>query len=172
MHQGGIVSFLGKGTGPRTYENPLDGLRYAVIDDRDRETKLLVLYPIPFPDDPWGVLAPLKGTSWGKQIPTVTGEALSHALHGRAKPLREMLGVPPHGRLLKIDEGDRRCLEQQQQLCPMAGPDCIPGSTRLPDCYVAPSEDRTLRVLGEAVGRAWDEGRYVFVVEGPEFVVT
>lgn len=161
-----------KGTGPQTFDNPLDGMRFAIIDDRDRDAKLMVLYPVPFPDDPWGVLSVMRGTSWGAQIPTVTGEALSHAFHGRAKPLREMLGVPPRTRALRIAEGDRRCLEQQLLLCPMAGPNCIPGSGALPDCYVPPSEDRTLRVLGEAVGRAWDEGRYVFIVDGPEFVVT
>jgi hypothetical protein len=42
----------------------------------------------------------------------------------------------------------------------------------MPECYVAPTEDRGLRLLGVAVAQAWDEGRYVFVVEGPEFVVT
>lgn len=160
-----------KGKGPTSFDNPLDGMRYARIPDPDRHMELLVLYPLPLPDNPWGVLEVLRNTSWGEQIPTVSGEALSHALHGHPKPLREMLGNPPRTRAMQIPLEERICLEAQQNICAMAGPHCRPGLRTLPDCYVAPSEDRVLRALGVAIGRAWDEGRYVFVVEGPEFVV-
>lgn len=54
----------------------------------------------------------------------------------------------------------------------MAGDHCHPGSGKLPECYIAPTEDRQLRILAVAIGQAWDEGRYVFVVEGPEFLIT
>lgn len=158
-----------KGKGPATFDNPLDGLRYAVLDDPTRFRRVPVLYPIPAPENPWGVLLPLKETSWGKQIPVVTGEVLSHALHGKPTPLLEMLGRPPKGRPLRLAVEDRMCLEAQQQICELATPHCLPGSGKLPECYVAPAEDRRLRQLATAVGRAWDEGRYVFVVEGPEF---
>jgi hypothetical protein len=148
----------------------MEGFRYAVIEDVDRGgRKLPILYPTPLPDNPWGVLLPLKDTTWGEQIPVVTGEALSHALHGRAKPLLEMLGRPPKGRPFRLEEWDRICLEAQQGICELAGSHCTPGSGKLPDCYQAPTEDRGLRALAIAVGRAWDEGRYVFVVDGPEF---
>ena len=73
----------------------IDGMRYAVIPDPDRKSSIKVLYATPLPEDHWGVLAPFRESSWGAQIPTVTGEALSHALHGRPKPLREQLGTPP-----------------------------------------------------------------------------
>lgn len=160
-----------KGTGPATFNNPVDGLRYAVIDDPDRFRKVKVLYPIPMEGNPWGTMLPLKDTSWGAEIPTVTGDALSHALHGHPKALLEMLGRPPKGRMLRILMEDRMCIEAQQGICGMAGSHCAPGSGSLPDCYQPPCEDRGLAVLAVVVGRAWDEGRYVFVVEGPEFMV-
>lgn len=150
----------------------IDGLRYATLDDSERQTTIKVLYPSPLPGNPWGVLLPMRDSSWGEQIPVVTGDALSHALHGRVKPLREMLGNPPQQRAKMIVLEDRLCYEAQARICDMAKPECRPGSKLMPECYVPPTEDRTLRVLGAAVARAWDEGRYVFVVEGPEFVVT
>lgn len=150
----------------------LAGLRYVVIDDVERHATLRVVYPPPRPGDLWGPLAPLRGTSWGAQIPTVSGEALSHALHGRPKPLREELGPPPARRVLRIALEERVCLERQQGICDMSGPHCLPGSTKMPDCYVPPAEDRGLRAAATAVAMAWDEGRYVFLVDGPEFVVT
>lgn len=150
----------------------IEGLRYVTIDDVERYTKLLVAYPPPRKDDLWGALRPLKGTSWGAQIPVVTGEALSHALHGRPKPLREMLGAPPVRLTLRIAPEEKVCHERQRGVCAMAGPHCVPGSGQLPECYTPPTEDRSLRYVANAVAQAWDEGRYVFLVDGPEFVVT
>lgn len=150
----------------------IDGLRYATIDDRDRATRLLVMYPAPLPDEPWGVLAPLRGTSWGVQIPEVTGEALSHALHGHAKPLREMLGNPPLARARRLPLAETMCYEHQARTCAQAGPGCYPGSGSMPECYVAPSRRDDLRAAAGAVARAWAERRHVFVVVGPEFIVT
>lgn len=150
----------------------LDGLRYTVLDDPDRHRKVLVCYPVPGDgDDPWGVLRPLRGTAWGDEIPVVTGEQISHALHGHVKPLLAVLGRPPHGRAMRIPLEQRVCLERQQGICAAAGPHCCPGSGRMPGCYVAPVGDRTLAACARAVAAAWDEGRHVFVVEGKEFVV-
>jgi hypothetical protein len=150
----------------------ITGLRFTTIADPARFSKVKVLYPAPLPDNPWGVLLPLKDTSWGAQIPTVTGEALSHALHGRPKPLRQMLGNPPQARTRKLPLIDKMCFESQASICDMATPNCFPGSGSMPECYGAPVEDRELRKLATAVAKAWEEGRYVFVVEGPEFLVT
>lgn len=151
----------------------IDGLRYVTVDDVERHTKLKLVYPPPREGhDLWGTLAPLRDTSWGAQIPVVSGEVLSHALHGRPKPLRKMLGPPPARRVLRIALTERVCLERQQGVCAMAGPHCVPGSTEMPECYVPPTEDRALRAVATAVAQAWDEGRYVFLVDGPEFVVT
>jgi len=150
----------------------MDGLRYVAVEDVERSMKLLLLYPPPRDGDLWGALRPLEGTSWGAQIPIVSGEALSHALHGHPKPLREMLGPPPLRRTLRIAKREKLCLEAQQGICDMAGPHCLPGSSQMPECYAAPTEDRALRECATAVAQAWDEGRYVFLVDGPEFVVT
>lgn len=65
---------------------------------------------------------------------------------------------------------DKLCYEHQCQICQMAKDHCRPGSGEMPDCYVAPTEDRQLRTLAVAVAQAWDEDRYVFVVDGPEFL--
>lgn len=150
----------------------IDGLRYAVIPDPDRKTTLLVLYATPLPGNHWGVLAPFRDTSWGARIPTVTGEALSHALHGRPKPLREQLGKPARERARRVPEEDSVCRDYDSAACSIGTVNCVPGSGKLPRCYEAPTENRDLRLLATAIGQAWDEGRYVFVVEGPEFLVT
>lgn len=150
----------------------IDGLRYAAFDDPDRFTTIKVLYPPPHKGDLWGVLAPLKGTTWGDQIPVVSGTALSHALHGAPSMLRKELGVPPVRRALRILHGERMCLEAQRAICDMAGPHCLPGSTQMPECYVPPAQDAAIQKAAAPVAAAWDEGRYVFLVKGPEFVVT
>jgi hypothetical protein len=148
-----------------------EGMRYAVLTERDNPEKLRVLYPPPLPKDPWGALAPLRETSWGAEIPLVRGDFLTHALHGHIMPLRRTLGLPPQERPRRLPLLETICMERQANRCPMATGDCVPGSTRLPECYVAPMMDETLRRLGTMVGRAWDEGRYVFVVVGREHVV-
>ena len=42
-------------------------LEFDLTDTEQGELKLLV--PTPAGDDPWGVLAPLRDTVWGQQIP-------------------------------------------------------------------------------------------------------
>jgi hypothetical protein len=150
----------------------ITGVRYAIIDDPVRDRTFKVMYPLALPDNPWGVLLPLKETSWGEQIPVVTGENLSHALHGRPTPLLRTVGPPPRARANRLIMADKLCYEHQCGMCQMAKPECHPGSGELPDCYAAPTEDRDLRNAAVAVAQAWDEQRYVFVVEGPEFLVT
>ena len=150
----------------------IQGLRYVVLDDPDRHARLRVMFPTPRRQDPWGVLAPLRGTPWGEQIPVVTGEALSHALHGHPKMLREMWGNPPRTRAMRLEQKHRMCHEHQFKICGIATPECHPGSAQMPDCYVAPFHDLERRRLADVVARAWAEDRHVFVVEGPEFVVT
>ena len=150
----------------------MEGLRYAEIDDPDRFTTIRVMYPPPKNGNVWGDLLPLKGTSWGKEIPIVSGEALSHAFHGDPIPLRKMLGPPPLRRVLRIPWLEKLCLEHQQNMCDLATRDCHPGTNLMPDCYVAPTQDRALRKCATAVALAWSSGRYVFLVSGPEFVIT
>jgi hypothetical protein len=150
----------------------IPGLRYAVINDPDRHGSFSILYPTPLPGNIWGVLAPIREHPWGALIPTVSGDLLSHALHGHPRELRNALGRPPLHRPKLLVLKDKLCMEHQKDLCVIRGPHCMPGSGKLPDCYVAPYEDIELRRLLTVIGKAWDEGRYVFVVEGDEFLVT
>ncbi len=46
-------------------------------------------------EDPWGGLAPLKGSPYERLIPVVSGEALSHAQHGYLRPLLKVIGPDP-----------------------------------------------------------------------------
>lgn len=149
----------------------LEKLQYVKIPDPDRFRTVHVCYAIADPpNSPWGALTPLMGSSWSGQIPVVSGEILSHALHGLSKPLWEALGVPPRVRALRVALKARRCVEYQERVCEHASAVCVPGSSKLPGCYVAPFPDLDLRRVASEVGKAWDEGRYVFVVDGPEFV--
>ena len=150
----------------------IPGIRYATIDDPERRRTFKILYPLPAPENAWGVFLPLRETSWGREIPVVSGEALSHALHGYPKPLLGMLKTPPLARAVRLPLTDKLCYEHQCHTCAMAKPHCHPGSGQMPECYVAPTEDRDLRDIGVVIAKAWEEGRYVFVVEGPEFLIT
>lgn len=147
-----------------------DHLRYLLLDDPDRYAKLMLMYPIPERENVWGIFAPIRDTPWGKQIPVVSGEALSHALHGYVRPLCALLGNPPRARALALPLVSSVCREHKT--CSIATAHCNPGSSLMPACYVPPSEDASRRGLLGVIARAWAEGRYVVVVDGPEHVVT
>jgi len=133
------------------------------LDTKDWGT-ILLLRPIPYNQDPWGDLAPLRNTAWGKQIPVINGQALSHALHGFLPPLMQVLGPHPHLLCRRVpfwcDLRGRDCL--------LATDKCKPGAA-MPHCYV-PSGVPPEAILPVAtVAQAWAEGRYVIIVEGDEF---
>ena len=123
--------------------------------------KLLVATPSP--GDPWGVLAPLRGTSWGKQVSVVRGEDLSHALHGWVVPLMRVIGIDPKHRGQRVDPAEGACALRAG--CMGAKPSCHAGSKATPGCFEAEGIDG----IATDVLMAWQEGRYVVVVEGDEF---
>jgi len=125
------------------------------------EIKLMVA--LPKAGNPWGALSPLQGTSWGEEITVVSGEDLSHALHGWAVPLMKNLGIDPKRRGHKIPEDDAWCVLREG--CAAATSDCQTGSTRMPACY----EPLGVDAIAAEVLLAWQEGWYVIVVDGPEF---
>lgn len=143
-----------------------DGFREINLTDREQgELKLLVVTPRD--GDPWGLLAPLRDTAWGRQVAIVSGEALSHAMHGWATPLVREIGVPPRVRAKRVPEVcalNRSCLGFKAGIC-QPGPD-------LPDCYEPPGLEGPLRSAVTQVALAWREGRFVVVVNGPEFALT
>lgn|GEM_PF-1618743 len=132
---------------------------------------LRLMFPVPL-EDPWGVLAPLKGTSWEPRIPVVSGNVLSHAMHGHTKMLREKLGRPPRIAAQRVPEEEAWCILGQNGSCAMAGANCRPGGNgSLPQCYLPPELTPDQAYVASAVALAWDEGRYVIVVEGEGFVL-
>jgi hypothetical protein len=125
--------------------------------------EISVCRPTPRDGDPWGVLAPLRDTPWGEVLPVVSGDAMSHALHGWVVPLVRELGPKPGTRKV---EGGTRC--GLYDVCITAGPSCHVGGPP-PGCYEAPLEDPAARRAATAVALKWAEGSWVIVVEGKEW---
>jgi hypothetical protein len=118
--------------------------------------------------DPWGTLACLKGTPWGDRIPVVSGEVMSHALHGRATPLMRVIGTEPRGCLKLIPDPYRLCAMGKKGCVIYRKEVCHP-CPKIPDCYIPPGLDSEQQLAASAVVLAWKENRYVIVVAGAEF---
>ena len=145
----------------------IDGTREITVDCPE-QGKVLLLFPIPRPNNPWGVFLPLKDTIWGEHIQIVTGAAMSHAMHGWATPLVRELGIPPLVRAKRIPELDGRCA--LMKTCISAGVECRPG-VKLPLCYEPPKLVPDVARLAYAVAIAWRNGRHVIIIQGEEFVL-
>lgn len=162
---------MGKPKPPEADPPPRIGrTRHAVVRDK-HYGDFKLLFPVPSDDDPWGVFAPLKDTFYAEHIPVVNGLVFSNALHGLTKPLREQLGRPPRIDARRIPDADAWCALWQNGSCAMRGSNCRPGTGDLPQCYLSPRLDAEMAYLGSAVALAWDEGRYVIVIEGEGFVL-
>lgn len=124
--------------------------------------------PVPIAEDgSWGVLEPLRGTVWGALIPTVPGEAMAEARHGRSKPLMQVIGRPPHA-LMKMASKVPQTCRQQKECGSFRQKDCQPGQ-KLPDCYEPPNLPEDATSIARLVALAWRDGIYVVLVEGKEF---
>lgn len=139
-----------------------DGFREITITDPE-QGRILLLVAIPIGEDSWGRLAPLRGTPWEAQIQVVTGEALSHALHGWATPLVRELGSPPYVRADRVPPEAGRCA--LYGACVGSSRFCRPGP-KTPECY------ESAVPVGSRVALAWREGRHVVVVQGAEFALS
>lgn len=143
-----------------------NGLKWMTLDDPEQgELKLLVA--VPKDGDPWGPLAPLRGTAWESRVQVVSGEAFSHAMHGWATPLVREIGLAPHYRIRKVPPEEGICWLHDNG-CLLASEKCRPGSG-VPDCYEGQSDDPAVRRAIAHVVLAWSEDRYVLVVKGEEF---
>jgi len=129
--------------------------------------QLLLLRPVPHHKDACGDLGCLKGSYLEPHIPVVSGESLSHALHGHATPLMQELGPNPQALLRMIPVAHRQCAEFKACILARFG-DCHPCPT-VPDCYEAPGVVGEAQMAANAVILSWAEGRYVLVAEGGEF---
>lgn len=143
-----------------------DGVRRIDLDDREQGPVLLAV-ALPREGQPWGVLEPLRGTQWEGLVRTVSGESLSHAVHGWATPLVRELGPNP---LAVLRRHPTPCVMSTGDQCVGASPACRPGRA-MPDCYEPPDADA---VLVPAVSTALLDlrsGRHVVAVDGSEFVL-
>jgi len=125
-----------------------------------------ILRAIPLGEEPWGVLAPLRGTPWGDLLSVINGEVLSLAMHGHVAPLMQTIGRPPEACLVLVPNNYRTC--SHHKACLLAGPHCHP-CKKLPDCYSPPILQGDANEAAATVALSWAAGRYVIVVEGIEF---
>lgn len=140
-------------------------LREVTFNDREQgEIRLLISAPTL--SDPWGIMGSLRGTEWEPLIQVVSGQALSHALHGWATPLVRELGISARHRARRISEEGGRCALHQE--CLSASPECHPKSRKVPDCYEAPNVTPGGSLAASRVVLAWRENRVVVVIAGEE----
>ena len=132
------------------------------------ELKLLISTPTAA--DPWGACGLLRGTEWEPLIQVVSGENLSHALHGWATPLARELGIAAKHRGQRISDEAGRCALIDG--CLSASSRCRPGEPRLPDCYEASHVTLEASQVASRVALAWKENRLAVVIEGDEHVLT
>jgi hypothetical protein len=125
-----------------------------------------VLRPLPSVGDPWGILAPLRETPLRPLIPEVSGEAMSHALHGHVTPLMREIGPDPSALLRRAARIYPECAERKQ--CIAKSDRCVP-SPKLPECFMPEGCTPELAEIIVRVLLSWKEGRYVVVVVGDEF---
>jgi hypothetical protein len=127
-----------------------------------------MLRAIPRPDEPWGVLAALRGSSWERMIREVEGEDYSNAMNGFATPMLRNIGRAPKDALRRLPILERQCKLRTSHECAMASEKCVPGTGEVPFCYEAPGEHSR---LASRVALAMDQGRYVIVLKSPEFTL-
>lgn len=137
---------------------------FSVHDKDWGEIKILRI--LPNDDDPWGDLAPLRETIWAQGVQTVSGESLSHALHGWAIPLLDELGDRSHQRIRRMPK--MWCELYTNKRCLIRASYCYPNK-KVPECYTVVPEFQGLQSAVYKIVMAWKENRYVVVVEGEEF---
>jgi len=129
---------------------------------------LRIMRALPRRDEPWGVLAPLRGTAWEQAISVVPGEDLSHALHGHPWPLLRSLGPEPED-LVKRLPRETWCDRLLDKSCPQRDEKkCRPGPF-LPTCYQVESLGVEAAMVAYEVAIALGEGYYIIVTEGETF---
>lgn len=139
------------------------GTRKAVISCSEQQDFLL-MWAIPKENEPMGVFSVLRGTVWEKLVGKVSGESLSHALHGWATPLvREMPPKPKN--LLRKLKGENCWMRKE---CVMATQRCHP-NLDVPNCFEP--EDLKVRLVVNYILMMMKENYQVVWVDGEEFAV-
>lgn len=124
--------------------------------------------PIPIDKEFWGVLQPLKTLELAKHIPVIDSRVFSFALHGHVKPFLEVLGREPKYNLLINKQ--HVCLLSDSCLS-FNAKKCFP-NTHMPVCYEYPKNTNPdLTSLVNELFISWQQGYYVIVVDGEEFIL-
>lgn len=142
-----------------------------VVKGKDSPEEALILTPVPTVDhegydEPWGFLAPLRGSWLGACIPVVTWDAMDLARKGRILPLMRTIGKPPEWRLRTLEPSYQECAHRKGCITYHAKNCNVKLHTRgkLTMCFV-PDLPAELQALGEIVIDAWRRGVYVVVVD-------
>lgn len=147
----------------------LQGFREVKLSAGQWGADVFILRPTPLKGDPWGALAPLRGTSWEQTVTVVGGDVFSHALHGHTMPLIRLLKAGPKAQMTKMH--DQACALKQQGQCIGANDNCRP-CAKMPECYTAPLDDWDAQRAATVVALAWRKGYHVVVVtEEGEFAL-
>ncbi len=136
-------------------------VRY-IIDGRNWGP-LNISRPLPVDNDPWGELAPLRGTSLGNLIPVIEGRVLSEALHGNPYPLVRAIGPSPRDLLKRVPKDFRDC--QIAKKCLMYDAKKCHPSIGMPECFISMKGGEILNF----VLLTWAENGYVIIVGEGEF---
>ena len=147
----------------------LHGLREIKLSAGNWGADVFLLRPTPIKGDPWGALAPLRGTPWEQTITVIGGDVFSHALHGHTLPLIRLLKAEPKAQMTRMQA--HACTMKAANQCVGATEHCRP-SPKLPECYNAPLEDPAAKYAASVVALAWRKGYHVIVVtEEGEFTL-
>lgn len=107
----------------------------------------------------------VKDTPWFDRIPIVTGQSLSHALHGFVDPLMNEIGSHPKQVILRVKTP---CA--LRKTCLSAGPYCYP-NLKVPECYEPEGVNSPANTVASFITMCWKAGQYVIRVQGEEFVI-
>ena len=144
----------------RVHEFTLDSVEWGQV-------KIMRPIPIGKDGDRWGDFAPLKGTYFEDLIPLVSGEAMSHALHGYIVPLMKEIGPVPDALMRMIPKEHRYCAEEK---CALRSSNCYP-NPKMIECYIPPNLSFEAQMVAQMIVLAWRENRFVVVVTEGEFSI-
>jgi hypothetical protein len=121
---------------------------------------------VPERGDPWGRLAPLRGTKFEAGIPVVSARAYQDATLGWFTPLRREVGRDPYDRLRAYRK--LRCLREAEGCVMFRERVCVP-QKGLVECFEAEGEmsEKTREAISYVLNK-WANNYYVIVVEEEE----
>lgn len=128
-----------------------------------------IMRAIPRGDDYYGALRPLiEDEGWCTLFDVVTGEAMSHALHGYTHPLAQELRWKPEDRLKRHAVKNLMCRYLTDQSCRRRKTAICRPCEKMPMCYAPEGDYQGLKL--ELLSSV-KEGYYIVVVTSGEFAL-